>query len=360
MKKLLTILFFPLVVFSQQRITGNPTFMRNVAPASGGGESVIYEVIEANPAAVDTAIDGLGLLVQGTRISIIGGWNASFGLPYTRNSVYGLTTVDYSTQYKVQAPWTPRHSMGYGTGGTGFGYLVGGDWQPEGTALSRREVWRTTTDTSAMTWTLQTNVAPWNDSNCLFAFTIIPDSVSGNDTLIKAGGQFNYALSYGVDPKVWESYDAGVTWTNTYSNSRFFGGNNNGCLYWFKKIRKFVCIKGAKYDNDAGTRTWADSVFLMNRDFSSPTYIGKLNPAIQYPAMCEWDNRVWIICGNTSSANTSKIYSVNSNGVFNEMVITMPTPLHATSLAVDAVNDRLIVACGNLVKNVWYIRKQAL
>jgi len=360
MRKLLTILFFiPLVSIAQQRLKGNITIMRNISPVNSG-ESVSYEIVEANANAVDTAIDGIGVIVQGDTASILGGWNAFYGLPYTRNSVYGLRLLDYTTEYKVRAQWTPRHSFGYGTGGTGYGYVCGGDWQPESTSQSRREVWRTTTNTSARNWTLLTSSPGWNDSIALFGFTIQPDSVSGIDTLFYGGGQKTYDIINGINPNVYRSVNAGSTWSLFATNARFFGGNNNGCLYWFSLLRKFVVIKGAKYDNDVSFRTYADSVFLLDENLSNPSYVGKLNPAIQYPQMCAWDNRVWIVCGNTSSSNTTKIYTVNSNGVFSEMVITTPIALHATSLAVDALNDRLIIACGNLVKNVWYIRRQAL
>jgi hypothetical protein len=361
MRNILTILFFlPLIGISQTRLTGNPVIMRNVSPQTNSGESVSYEIVEANPAAVDTAIDGIGTVVMGDTAFIIGGWNASYGVPYTRNSIYSLRLSDYTTINKTQGPFSSRHSFGYGTGGTGYGYVVGGDWQPEATPQSRREVWRTTTNTTARNMTLQTSTPGWNDSIALFGFAIQPDSIAGVDTLFYAGGQKGYDLIRGLNPNVYRSVDAGATWSLFATNSRFFGGNQNGCFYWFSQIRKFIIIKGAIYDNDVANRSWADSVFLIDPTLTTYTYIGKLNPAIQYPQMCMWDNRVWIVCGNIAGANTSKVYTVNNHGVLTEMVITTPTPLHATSLAVDAVNDRLIIACGNLVRNVWYIRRQTL
>jgi hypothetical protein len=164
MIKLLTILFLlPVVAFSQHRLTGNVTIMHNVAPAQQG-TPVSYEIVEANANAVDTAIDGIGTVVMGDSAFIIGGWNAFFGIPYTRNSIYSIRLSDYTTIAKTQGPFSSRHSFGYGTGGTGYGYVFGGDWQPEATPQSRREVWRTTTNTTARNMTLRTSSPGWNDS----------------------------------------------------------------------------------------------------------------------------------------------------------------------------------------------------
>jgi hypothetical protein len=369
MKNLLIILFlFPLFSQAQQpvKIKGFRLVQRTAHPddylpgGSGGATPTNYEIIEANANAVDTAIDGIGCIVQGDTATILGGWNASNGLPYTRRSLYGLRLLDYSRQYKVYASWTPRHSFGYGTGGTGIGYVFGGDWQPESTPASRREVWKTTSNTSARNWTLVTNTPGWNDSICLFGYAIQPDSISGVDTIWYAGGQKNYDITKGVSSKIYRSVDAGSTWSQFADMPRFFGGSQNGCFAWFGAVRKFVILKGAKYDNDVGTRTWADSVFFLDENLSTPQFLGRLNPTLQYPAMCVWDNKMWIVCGNYTGGNTTKIYTISTTGVFSEMVVNTPTALHATSVAVDQVNDRLIIACGNLVKNVWYIRHVAL
>jgi hypothetical protein len=97
--------------------------------------------------------------------------------------------------------------------------------------------------------------------DCLFGFAIQPDSIAGLDTLFFAGGQKTYDIINGINPNVYRSVDAGATWSLFATDSRFFGGNQNGCFYWFTKMRKFIIIKGAKYDNDATNRTYADSVF---------------------------------------------------------------------------------------------------
>lgn len=361
-KIIFSVLFFISITTFGQHHQIKGWFKTMHTDITGGGGSPpppippYYKIAEASSTFADTAIDGVSSVVQGDTFSLYGGWNASFGLPYTRHSVYMCSVNDFSHVTKVYAEWTARHSIGYGVGGTGYAYAIGGDLQPEVTSTSRKEVWRTTTNTSSRHWTLQTNTPGWNDSLVLCGFALKPNTSDGNDTLYYGGGQKSYD---GIrNGKIYRSTNAGSTWTEVADDSLHYGGNFSGNLCWYPTLRKFIFLKAGVYYNNDALRVYSDSIFATN-DFTTVEFVGKIPEKLHYPQLRFWDNKIWLVDGFSQNinGNTDRIYNINQSLIISEMVIRTPTPLHATSLAVDLINDRLIIGCGNLVRNVWYIYK---
>ena len=312
-----------------------------------------YRWVKAADVAVDTAVDGVHLYNINDSLYLWGGWNGNW-FPFDFNTGYASGDGGKTWDRIGQAPWNPRHSAAYGTDKNSNGYLIGSDGTPATTDEDRKQVWQTS---DGRNWNLQTNNAAWSSSLRLHGLAI------KGDTLYVAGGQFGDSISSGVNDTVWQSTDRGVTWEVINTNARHLGGALYNNFKYFSARKKFVAFCGAIYDDDPALRTFAEQVWTSDDCINWTREKNVPFGARQYSDMVEWDGRLWVWAGDrpaetgNGSLNLKDLWYMDKEGRWHEVGSIPVSKRHATGMAVDKKNNHLVLACGNLRTDVWYLEK---
>jgi hypothetical protein len=315
-----------------------------------------FRWIKANETAVDTAIDGAHLYSINDSLYLWGGWNGSW-FPFDFNTGYVSGDGGHNWNRIGQAPWNKRHSAAYGTDSSGNAFLVGSDMMPASTNEDRKEVWKTT---DGRNWELQTGDAPWSENLILHGLAI------KGDTLYIAGGQFGPTVTSGLNDTIWRSTDGGIHWTIINTNANHLGGILYNNFKYFSARNKFVAFCGGIYDNFPGLRVFSSQVWT-SEDCITWTRENDIpfSPR-HYSDMVEWDGKLWVWAGDrpaqTGSGflNLNDLWYMDKDGKWHQ-VGDIPVPeRHATAVAVDKKNNRLVFACGNMHTDVWYLEKYPL
>lgn len=128
--------------------------------------------------------DGIGLVKLSDALYMFGGWNPSeFPSPYRTNQVWKSTDNGANWTQLADAPWTPRHSFGYGKIGDTI-WLWGGDYL---SGVYQKEIY---TFTAAGGWVQVTS--DWGSvggDRVIFAFCVHQGEI------YMAGGQTDYSAT---------------------------------------------------------------------------------------------------------------------------------------------------------------------
>jgi hypothetical protein len=312
-----------------------------------------YRWHKATENAVDTAIDGVHLYSIRDSLYLWGGWNGHW-YPFDFNN--GFVSGDGGKTWERigQAPWNIRHSAAYGVDSLGRGYLIGSDSQPESTPTNRKEVWRTR---NGRNWLLRTENAPWSGDLVLEGLAI------KGTTLYIAGGQF--VTSNQGNDTIWKSDDGGKNWVSINTSATQLGGILYNNFKYFKTRNKFIAFCGGKYDSDPAQRLYASQVWSSDDCITWTRENDIPFEPRQYSDMVEWDNKLWVFGGDRPSTsgggtlNLRSLWYMDENGEWHEAGSTPLPPRHASGLTVDKKNNRLVIACGNMHTDVWYLEKLA-
>jgi hypothetical protein len=314
-----------------------------------------YQWNKATENVTDTARDGIHLYSIGDSLYLWGGWNGNW-FPFSYNT--GYVSGDGGTNWQKigKAPWNIRHSAAYGTDSRGNGYLIGSDKMPSATDANRKEVWRTS---NGRDWRLRTGIAPWSGKLILEGLAI-----KGN-TLYIAGGQFGTRVTDGLNDTIWKSTNGGITWTTVNTHANNLGGILYNNFKYFVSRGKFVAFCGGKYDDDPSKRVYASQVWTSDDCITWTREADVPFEARQYSDMVEWDGKLWLFGGDrpastgNGSLNLRDLWYMDKNGNWFEQGSTPLPPRHASGLTVDKKNNRLLIVCGNLHTDAWYLEKKS-
>jgi len=312
-----------------------------------------YRWVKANDVAVDTAVDGVHLYSIHDSLYLWGGWNGNW-FPFDFNTGYASGDGGKTWNRIGQAPWNPRHAAGYGTDRNENGYLIGSDATPATTDEDRKQVWQTN---DGRNWNLQTNQAPWSANLILHGLAI------KEDTLYVAGGQFGSSISSGLNDTTWQSTDGGVTWAVINANAQHLGGALYNNFKYFSTRKKFVAFCGALYDDDPALRKFSEQIWTSDDCINWTREKDVPFGARQYSDMVEWDGKLWLWGGDrpaetgNGSLNLKDLWYMDKDGRWHEVGSIPVSKRHATGMAVDKKNNHLVLACGNLRTDVWYLEK---
>jgi hypothetical protein len=85
--------------------------------------------------------------------------------------------------------------------------------------------------------------------------------------------------------------------------------------------------------------------------------------ARQYSDMVEWDGKLWLWAGDrpaetgNGSLNLKDLWYMDKDGRWHEVGSIPISKRHATGMTVDKKSNHLVLACGNLRSDVWYLEK---
>ncbi len=287
-------------------------------------------------------VDGLGVASIDGKLRIMGGWNPyEFPAPHTTNQQFE-TTDGVELTPLPDAPWTKRHSFGYGVlnnkiqmcGGDSFGGYL-------------RDFW---TYTAAAGWvrTIE-NMSNVFGDRVLFSYCI------HKGYFYVAGGQLNYQAGNNYNDVI-RTNDYGLTWakvgqlpiTRTSAgclisdgeNLTFMGGGNYGSPAPFEY-------------NDQVLKS-IDDGFTWNSIFTIPTEMKSIYPSGEY-----WDKRLIYVKGADDVNSGSVYYSDNGDkwekiGMFPPFSQSL-TISHARGVVVH--NDELYCLFGNVNTKIQKIVK---
>lgn len=310
--------------------------------------------------------DGAGLVLLGTRLLLLGGWQsptpgAIWDSKVTTNEVWYsddeganwtqlLAHVSDPPTSGAGARWRRRHTAGWVVhehNGTDYVYVIGGDnydeynasTNPNGFATYPSDVWRSA---DGETWERVASSSPWGGR-------MLHIVASFDGALWVMGGQTDLTDPATARNDVWKSVDGGANWTQVTAAA---GWSKRGMVYDVVEHDDglMYLVGGGTYHNTAASRTYYNDVWSTSDGITWTEVLADGHAqwaAREYHNVKSAAGRLWVLNGyNATTGNLGSVfYSADNGANWTELASAPWTASHADGVAVTP--NGLVRASGN-------------